>query len=281
MTVVANWNDLVAAVAAFDDDIRISGVITAPTPGQALVISEPDEIADQDGMRRITGGVLRNCVIKLNGFRRFKLAELEIYNPYGNGIEADNGIDLILEDNYDCVSGDALVLNTAAGGADTVASVHGARLRHTAQPGNTTGWAQRIGPSTKGFEFCDFYNVSTEGFYGGVRVGGAGNCVNMKFMNYWIDRAIQYGFLFNPTGDAHVRNVEIHNPVMNQIPQPIVANITDTTAGKIDPLVLYNGLFLGCGSQIICKQGPSEQAVSERIATGSVGAQVIRPAEPG
>jgi hypothetical protein len=235
MITISTFSDLQAAINAQEPNIEIRGVLSAP--GQTLQVHQTDGLGNQSGMTVIHGGTLRCAGIVADGFRKLKFSEMEIYAEAA-GITVRNGIQLYLEDVYDCCRGDSLRL-------ESIAAVWGRGLQHTAAVAGQATVAQRIGASAQGFESVDMDAVLTEGHFSAVRVGGAGNAVNMWFRNYKIDRPVSAGFLINPSGAAGARNINIIDPWINSADYPIAINGAETT-GIIERVNIRNGEYLGC-----------------------------------
>ncbi len=269
MITVSTFADLQASIAAGEPNIELRGAIVGT--GQILNVSQPGGIGNQNGMTVIHGGTLRCAGIVADGFRRLKFKELELYAE-GNGITMRNGIQLYLEDVYDCCHGDSLVL-------ESVAAVWGRGLQHTAAVAGQATVGQHIGASAQGFESVDMDAVLTEGHYSAVRVGGAGNSVNMWFRNYKIDRPVSAGFLINPIGSAGARNINIIAPWINGADYPIAINGTETT-GRIDRVNVLGGEYLGCGH--VNGTNPVTIWTNTNNVTCNVGGMpVVGPLEPG
>ena len=269
MITVSTFSDLQGAISTGEPNIELRGAIVGTS--QMLNVSQPDGLGNQNGMTVIHGGTLRCAGIVADGFRRLKLKELELYAE-GNGITMRNGIQLYLEDVYDCCHGDSLVL-------ESIAAVWGRGLQHTAAASGQSTVAQRIGASAQGFESVDMDAILTEGHFSSVRVGGAGNVVNMWFRNYKIDRPGSAGFLINPSGSAGARNINIIDPWINGADYPIAINGTETT-GRIDRVNVRNGEYLGCNH--VSGTNPVTIWTSTNNVTCNVtGLGIVGPLEPG
>lgn len=268
MITVSNFADLQGAIATGEPDIELRGAIVGT--GQILNVSQPDGLGNQNGMTVIHGGTLRCAGIVANGFRKLKFKELELYAE-GTGITIRNGIQLYLEDVYDCCHGNSLVL-------ESVAAVWGRGLQHTAAVLGQTTIAQSIGASIQGFESVDMEAVLIEGHYSAARIGGSGNTVNMWFRDYKIDRPGMYGFLINPVTTAGSRNINIIHPWMNGVTYPIAINGTETT-GFIERVNLIGGEFLGCSN--ISPNPITIWKITDNISTNISGQQIYGPLEPG
>lgn len=269
MITVSTFSDLQAALSAQEPNVEIRGVLSSP--GQLLQVHQTDGIGNQNGMTVIHGGTLRCAGIVADGFRKLKFKEMEIYAE-GAGITVRNGIQLYLEDVYDCCHGDSLVLESFAG-------VWGRGLQHTSAVSGQATVGQRIGASAQGFESVDMDAVLTEGHFSAVRIGGEGNAVNMWFRNYKIDRPVSAGFLINPSGSAGARNINIIDPWINGADYPIAINGNETT-GRIDRVNVRNGEYLGCGH--VAGTNPVTIWTNTNSVTCNVtGMPIVGPLEPG
>lgn len=269
MITVSNFADLQAAITAQEPSIEIRGVIVGT--GQTLNISQSDDIGNQQGMTVIRGGTIRCAGIVADGFRRLKLKEIELYAE-GHGLVVRNGIQLYLEDCYDCCGGDSLRL-------ESVAAAWGRGLQHTAKLSTQTTVGQKIGNTPQGYESVDMDAILIENHFTAVRIGGTGNNVNMWLRSYKIDRPVSTAFLINPNETAGVRNVNIIDPWINSASYPIAINGNETT-GRVDRVNIRGGEFLGCG-HITGADPVTKWATNNNVAYYLDGKQVFGPLEPG
>lgn len=275
---VSTFSDLQAAIAAHEPDIRISGAIVGT--GQILNVSQSLGTSNQLGMSVISGGTIRCAGIIVDGFRRIKFKELELYAE-GIGLLVRNGIMITVEDVYTCCGSDSVRL-------DSVAAYVGRGEQHTSSLASPTSVAMRIGNSPQGYESVDSDGMLVEGHMQGVRIGGAGNNVNMWFKNTRVDRpgnlvngAARPGscaFHVGPSGSANARNINIRDIWVNGADYPILLEVTGTT-GRIDRVNVSNGEYLGCVHSPVYAE-PTNNNPS-RINYNLSGQQVIGPLEPG
>lgn len=265
MITVSTFTDLQGAITAGEPNVELRGVIIGT--GQTLNVSQPNGIGNQTGMTVIHGGTLRCAGIVADGFRKLKFKELELYAE-SHGLIARNGIQLFLEDYYDCCHGDSVRLESIAG-------VWGRGQQHTSATSTQSTAALRIGSSPRGYESVDMDATLIEGHFTGVRVGGTGNNVNMWFRHFKCDRQKSAAFLISPSATAGARNINIVHPWINGADYPVAINGAETT-GLIERVNIIGGEYLGCAhSPVTVWQG------NNNVTYNTSGLQIIGPLEAG
>lgn len=200
-----------------------------------IVIRQPAGLGNQQGDTVLEGGVIRGPGVVIDGVRRAVIRGTEIYSS-GVGILVKNTIQVEFSGIYVTSVGDGIVLESIAAVWIT------GKSQISGQSADTVGI--RIGESVQGFEAVDINGTLIEGHYTGIRMGGAGNLVNIWIRGVKIDRPKTFGILINPSATASARNIIISDVWINGAPYPIAINGTETT-GSVVRLDITNGHILG------------------------------------
>jgi len=219
-----------------------------------ITITQPDGQLNQLGDTLLEGGVLRSTAdnaILIKDVRRAGITRTEIYSD-GIGILVQNATQVSFTDMYLTSKGDGVVLQ------DEAAVWFNGRTHLSGQPQAipTASVGIRIGNSVLGFEAVYADDMLIEGYYAGIRIGGAGNNLNMMFRGLKIDRPSDFGILINPVDTASVRNIIISDFWINGAPYPI-AIVGSETTGTVKRIEIHDGHVLGTSQPNVTVWGSS------------------------
>lgn len=234
-------NDIAAIEASFAAGglTTVFGKIVAPETPLNLVRNVP--IDQLSGMARLQGGTYEVAGVNVSG-RNTAISDAEIVSASGYGIRKAGASTILfrMDHCYVASQGDGLILDTVAG-----AWINGNQFNGIGNYASLGSAAVKIGASTLGYEAVDLVNNLTEGYYTAIRVGGVGNCLNLRFSGNRTTNPTSAHYLFAPNGASHIKNVMICEPWMLGGDYAIVLSVAETT-GRIERVeVGFPGHSLG------------------------------------
>lgn len=205
-------NDIAAIEASFAAGglTTVHGRIDAPETVLNLAHPVDPNGYGNIGMARLQGGTFEVAGVNVSG-RNTAISDAEIISRNGYGIRKSGSATILfrLENSYIASEGAGLMLETLAGA--WVDKNHFNGLGDFATLGSA---GIKIGASALGYEAADITDNLVEGYYTSIRIGGAGNCVNLRLTGNRTDRPTSAHYLLAPE-PAGVRNVIIDNFWMN------------------------------------------------------------------
>lgn len=260
--------DIAAIEASFAEGgiTTVRGSIIAPTTRINLAV--PANVP-QRGTSRLVGGYYEVDGLNVSG-RNTGITDIEML-AYGAGVRKDTAILFRLRDSYIASHGNAVELDTIAG--SWIADNHFNALGSYATSGAA---ALAIGDTPLGYEAADVTGNLVERYYTAFRIGGTGNCVNLRFTGNRSDRPTSASYLFAPQGTAGVRNTLIDEYWINQGQYSIVLSVAETT-GRIDRIDIGMGHVLGVTHPNVTVMGDLGR-IDYRVHGAGL---VVGPAEPG